>query len=52
MEGAKPGIKREINTAIIAFEIAVVKFMVKMPDHHPLALTNQQIMRIVMTENR
>ena len=52
MESAKPGIKREIDTTIIAFKIAVVKLMVKMPEHHPLALTKQQIMKTSMTENR
>ena len=41
VKSAEPGIEREIDTAIIALEIAVVKLMVKVADHYPAALAKQ-----------
>ena len=41
MERAEPRIEREIDTAIIALEIAVVKLVMKMSDHHPAAPAEQ-----------
>ena len=52
MKRAEPGIEWKIDASIIAFEIAVMKLMVKVPDHHPAALAKQQFVEAGMAENR
>ena len=52
MESAEKHIPRHIHRPVIAFEIAVMKLMVKVPDHHPAALAKQQFVEAGMAENR
>lgn len=51
MERPEPDIERKIDTAVITFEIAVMKLVMKMTKHHPAALAKNHLMEPGVAKN-
>ena len=52
MKCAKHLVEREIDTAVIALEIAVMQLVMKMSQHQPLPVPDQQRMKTGMPKHR